>query len=53
MAAVLFKKMKELDIDEPLLRYFDHESWKMAGVENAILRSRLLRRQQQVGLLLF
>jgi hypothetical protein len=47
MARKLGEKMKELSIDEHLLPFFDHDSWGMVGVENPILRCRLLRRQQQ------
>ena len=39
--------MKELSIDEHLMRFFDHDSWAMVGVQDPILRCRLLRRQKQ------
>jgi hypothetical protein len=47
MAKKLGETMKELSIDEHLLCFFDHDSWGMVGVQNPVLRCRLLRRQQQ------
>jgi hypothetical protein len=47
MARRLGRAMKELSIDEHLLCFFDHDSWEMVGVQDPILRCRLLRRQQQ------
>jgi hypothetical protein len=47
MARKLGETMKELSIDEHLLCFFDHDSWGMVGVQNPVLRCRLLRRQQQ------
>jgi hypothetical protein len=41
-------QMRNLKIDEPLLRFFDHDSWKKLGVDDALVRSRLLRRQLEV-----
>lgn len=46
MARRLGRVMKELSIDEHLLRFFNHDSWEMVGVQDPILRCRLLRRQQ-------
>jgi len=46
MAIELGRAMKELSIDEHLLRFFDHDSWAMVGVQDPILRCRLLRRHQ-------
>ena len=46
MAKKLGETMKELSIDEHLLCFFDHDSWEMVGVQDPILRCRLLRRQQ-------
>ena len=47
MARRLGRAMKELSIDEHLLRFFNHDSWEMVGVQDPILRCRLLRRQKQ------
>ena len=47
MARRLGRAMKELSIDEHLLCFFDHDSWEMVGVQDPILRCRLLRRQKQ------
>jgi hypothetical protein len=47
MATKLGRAMKELSIDEHLMRFFDHDSWAMVGVQDPILRCRLLRRQKQ------
>ena len=46
MATKLGRAMKELSIDEHLMRFFDHDSWAMVGVQDPILRCRLLRRHQ-------
>jgi hypothetical protein len=46
MARRLGRAMKELSIDEHLLCFFDHDSWEMVGVQDPVLRCRLLRRQQ-------
>jgi len=45
MAAAV--KASRLRIDAPLLRFFDHDSWKQLGVDDALVRCRLLRRQLQ------
>ena len=47
MATKLGGAMKDLEIDARLLVFFDHDSWKMVGVQDPILRCRLLRCQQQ------
>jgi len=46
-AAKMAAAAKELRIDAPLLRFFDHDSWKQLGVDDALVRCRLLRRQLQ------
>jgi len=46
MARRLGRAMKELSVDEHLLCFFDHDSWEMVGVQDPVLRCRLLRRQQ-------
>jgi hypothetical protein len=47
MATNLGRAMKELAIDARLLLFFDHDSWKMVGVQDPILRCRLLQCQQR------
>ena len=47
MATKLGGALKELAIDARLLLFFDHDSWKMVGVEDPILRCRLLQCQQR------
>jgi hypothetical protein len=42
-------QIASLKIDEPLLRFFDHDSWKKLGVDDDIVRCRLLRRQLEVA----
>ena len=47
MATKLCEAMKKLAIDARLLVFFDHDSWKMVGVKNPILRCRLLQCQER------
>jgi len=46
-AAKMAVAVKELRVDAQLMRYFDHDSWKQLGVDDALVRCRLLRRQLQ------
>lgn len=45
LASKVAEKMKYFQIDAPLLKFFDHDSWKKLGVDDALMRCRLLRQQ--------